>query len=199
MDLSDMASFSSPNIAVTTGCFFGLVQQTLINKGQYDAQRIVEMYAKWYPNTFVEIQNHNIKHSDQETEANPWTNSEIQNDSDICEIMVDIANKVGLPLLATQDSHYCNSQQKVAHELMKRMVYRGGDGVNEFPGDSFHLATTEWVQEHHESKHWKLALLGHVNLTIVLNPLMPISNASIRDAPAPILLLLNGKNRLEIH
>lgn len=160
MDLSDMAEAASENIAVTTGCFFGLVQQTLIHKGVKDAKRIVEMYARWFPNTFVEIQNHRIEHSEQVGPNDPPINSEFSNDSDICKAMVSIADQVGLPVLATQDSHYCDSTQKVAHALMKRMVYRGEGTSDEFPGDSFHLATTEWVKEHHKKKHWALAEEG---------------------------------------
>lgn len=150
-DLSDLSQFASEDVAVLTGCYFGLVQQTLVNQGISAAKRIVEMYARWYPNTFVEIQHHNIDH-------------EGITDDDICEALVGIANDVGLPVMATQDSHYCDSNQKTAHELMKRMVYRGGDdeaeAANEFPGDSFHLATTEWVQERHDPDHWELAEEG---------------------------------------
>lgn len=148
-DLNDFAEFNSEDIAVLTGCYFGLVQQTLVNSGYEQAKRIVEMYARLYPNTFVEIQNHNIDHEESE-----W------DDDSLCEALVDIAQEVGLPVMATQDSHYCDSKEKLAHELMKRMVYRGGDGVNEFPGDSFHLASTEWVQERHDPDHWKLSEEG---------------------------------------
>lgn len=155
LDLNDLAMVGSENIALTTGCFFGLVQQTLINKGYDAAKRVVQMYAKFFPNTFVEIQNHNIDHSDQQDFS-----TDFETDDDICEAMVQIAQEVGLPVIATQDSHYCDSREKLAHELMKRMVYRGGDGVNEFPGDSFHLATTEWVEERHDPEHWQLALEG---------------------------------------
>lgn len=159
-DLNDLAAFSSDNIAVTTGCFFGLVQQILVTDGPKRAKRIVEMYARWFPNTFVEIQNHNIDHSQQ------GHGKLLSSDEEICQALVDIAMSVGLPILATQDSHYCDAKQKPAHELMKRMVYRGeNDGAdNEFPGDSFHLATTEWVKEHHKKKHWKLALEGSKQL-----------------------------------
>jgi DNA polymerase-3 subunit alpha len=151
-DLNDLAEFASDDIAILTGCFFGLVQQTLINKGQEPAKRIVEMYARWFPNTYVEIQNHAIDH-------------EGVSDKEICEELYDIANSVGLPIIASQDSHYCDSNQKSAHDLMKRMVYRGGEEAkDEFPGDSFHLATTEWVQEHHKKKHWKAALEGSKTL-----------------------------------
>jgi DNA polymerase-3 subunit alpha len=154
-DLNDFAEFSTENIAITTGCFFGLVQQTLVKQGIKQAKRIVEMYARLYPNTFVEIQNHNIDHSEQESGI--W----ISNDADICKALVQIATQVGLPVVASQDSHYRSSKEKPAHELMKRMVYRGKDEqANEFPGDSFHLASTDWVKEHHKKKHWKLAEEG---------------------------------------
>lgn len=154
-DLNDFAEAGSEDIAVLTGCYFGLVQQTLIKDGYGPAKRIIEMYASLYPNTFVEIQNHNIDHS-----PDLEVYSDFESDADICEALVRIADEVGLPVMATQDSHYCDSKEKLAHELMKRMVYRGGDGVNEFPGDSFHLASTEWVQEHHEPEHWEKALEG---------------------------------------
>lgn len=157
-DLNDFAQFQTENIAVMTGCYFGLVQQTLVKKGYKAAKRIVEMYAKWYPNTFVEIQNHNIDHAEQ-WEGDP-REMVYATDGDIADALVNIAGEVGLPVMATQDAHYCNSNQKVAHELMKRMVYRGGDGVNEFPGDSFHLASTEWVKEHHTEEHWELVEEG---------------------------------------
>lgn len=172
-DLNDFGTYKSENVAVFTGCYFGLVQQTLINKGYKDAKRIVEMYSRWYPNTFVEIQNHNIEHKEQANEENPWSGSEFSNDADICEALVRIASEVGLPVIATQDSHYRDSDQKLAHELMKRMVYRGVDGQNEFPGDSFHLATTEWVQERHDPKHWKLGLEGSQQLLDLHDLKMP--------------------------
>lgn len=163
-DLSDFATFASSDVAVTTGCYFGLIQQTLITKGYKPARRMVEMYAKWYPNTFVEIQNHNIEHSQETgTDGSP-VSSEFEHDEDITEAMVRIADAVGLPVLATQDSHYCDSKQKPAHNLMKRMVYRGEGEENEFPGDSFHLATTEWVQEHHTPENWAKALEGSQQL-----------------------------------
>lgn len=154
-DLNDLAEFGSEDIAVLTGCYFGLVQQTLVNDGPTAARRIVEMYASLYPNTFVEIQNHNIDHSGDHG-LPPGTIT----DDHFCNTLVEIADAVGLPVLVTQDSHYCDSKEKPAHELMKRMVYRGGDGVDEFPGDSFHLASTQWVKEHHKKKHWKRAEEG---------------------------------------
>lgn len=166
-DLADLAALSESSggqdLIVTTGCYFGLVQQTLVERGPAAAKRVVEMYARWFPNTFVEIQNHNIDHPDGST------------DRDICELLVDIADELGLPVVATQDSHYCDSREKSAHALMKRMVYSGKeeDADNEFPGDSFHLATTEWVEEHHTPEHWEKALEGSQQMIDLWNLKIP--------------------------
>lgn len=162
-DLADLADHASEDVAILTGCYFGLVQQTLITKGVKPAKRVVEMYARWFPNTFVEIQNHNIDHKQKEATDGSPIRREFRTDEDICEALVEIADELGLPVMVTQDSHYCDSKQKVAHELMKRMVYKGGD-ESEFPGDSFHLASTTWVEEHHDPAHWERALEGAAHL-----------------------------------
>lgn len=151
-DLADMAELAATpgasDLVLLTGCYFGFVQQTLVTKGSKDARRVVEMYASWFPNTVVEIQNHHIEHPNGST------------DDDIVMELVEIADQLGLPVVATQDSHYLNLDDKPAHSAMKRMVYRQGD-VNEFPGDSFHLASTGWVEQHYTDKEWARSEEGH--------------------------------------
>ncbi|MFE9742933.1 DNA polymerase III subunit alpha [Streptomyces sp. NPDC006477] len=161
-DYSHLAAMSEDkrvkDVAVMTGCYFGLIQQALVNQGFDEALRLTEMYAKWFPNLYVEIQNHHIDHS-ATAEPSDWT------DEAICEAMVEIADTLGLPVIATQDSHYLDSKDKPAHELMKRMVYHGdNDNQKTFPGDSFHYATTEWVKEHHFPEHWELAQEAYKDL-----------------------------------
>lgn len=149
VDLTSLAQLSEDagdDIILLTGCYFGLVQQTLLGdtihdlSGEADAKRVIEMYARLFPHTVVEIQNHNITHPDGRTDA------------DMAEILTGIADNLGLPVLATQDAHYENIGQKTAHGLMKKMVYGGEDP--EFPGDAFHLARTEWVEEHFTTYQW---------------------------------------------
>lgn len=151
-DLADLAELADTpgarDLVLLTGCYFGFVQQTLVEKGAKAARRIVEMYASWFPNTVVEIQNHNITHPGGATDA------------DMVMELVEIADRLGLPVVATQDSHYLNIDDKSAHDAMKRMVYRQGD-ANEFPGDSFHFASTEWVEQHHAPKDWQRSEEGH--------------------------------------
>jgi DNA polymerase-3 subunit alpha len=180
-DMGDLANFASEDLALFTGCFFGLVQQTLVHKGYKEAKRVVEMYAQWFPNTFVEIQNHNIDHGEQH-DGDP-RELVYGDDGEICKALVSIATEFGLPVMATQDSHYCDSKEKVAHELMKRMVYRGAEGANEFPGDSFHLASTEWVKERHKKKHWQLAEEGAEHLLSLHDLVLPPLEKYKPDVP----------------
>lgn len=163
-DLADMADLatdrSASDLVLLTGCYFGLVQQTLVAQGVKAARRVVEMYAQWFPNTVVEVQSHNINHPDG------WT------DGMIVEALITIADELGLPVVATQDSHYLKPDDKAAHSTMKRMVYRQGD-VNEFPGDSFHFASTGWVRAHYTDSQWARSEEGHAHVLSLHDLEMP--------------------------
>lgn len=152
--LSDLAEFGQEygnDVALTTGCYFGLLQQTLVQQGEVEAERIVKMYAQWFPHTIMEIQNHNINHDENEL-----------GDDQIVTALYDIGMRQGLPMVATQDSHYLHQKEKTAHALMKRMVYGGVE--DEFPGDSFHLASGDWVAEHYTDEQWTQFESGYAYL-----------------------------------
>lgn len=154
-DLAELSDLAGDDIALLTGCYFGLVQQGLVTDSYKKAENLVKMYAKWFPHTFVEIQNHSICHD--ESNQIPALN-----DDDIVKALVSIADSTGLPIMATQDSHYLHETDKQAHALMKRMVYGGAE--DEFPGDSFHVATAEWVADHYEDAVWNRAEEGALHL-----------------------------------
>ncbi len=90
-------------LIATTGCLGGHVLQSLLNgdeKGAVQkAGRLQEIFGK--DNLFVELQNHGI--ADQ-LRTNPK--------------LVEIANKIGAPLLATNDSHYVNQADHEAHDAL---------------------------------------------------------------------------------
>lgn len=139
-DLAEMGTEFGEHLIVLTGCHFGLVQQRLHDEGYKEALRVVETYASWFPHTFVEIQNHGIVHPDGRSEE------------EVNKLLIEIADEVGLPVIATADAHYLDQRQKKAHALMKRMVYGGPE--DEFPGDSFHLPSAEWMREHFDADTW---------------------------------------------
>jgi DNA polymerase-3 subunit alpha len=154
--LNDLVTFGheyGEHVALTTGCYFGLLQQTLVDpeRGEEAARRVLEVYARAFPNTFVEVQDHHIDHPGG------------MKDNDIVKQLFHLADSLGLPVVATQDSHYHRQREKECHALMKRMVYSGSSD-DEFPGDSFHLASTEWVQEHYTPEQWDVVEEGFGHL-----------------------------------
>lgn len=146
-DLAELSEHAGDDIALTTGCVSGMPIQKLLHEGPKASKRVIAMYASLFPNTFVEIQNH----------GNSWPGEAVRRgrttDAAISDELQSIADSLGLNLIITQDSHYADGGDKVAHDMMKRMAYRGADDP-EFSGDSFHLATTEWVKEHHTKEAW---------------------------------------------
>lgn len=128
---------------ITTGCVFGLVEKTLIDEGPDAARNVVRVLQQVTPNLFAEIQRHNIVNND---EVNPL------GEDKLVAHMIDIANEFGLPLIATQDCHYLNQADKSAHNIMKNMLYGGVE--DEFPGDSFHMCSTQWIAEKYSPEVW---------------------------------------------
>jgi DNA polymerase-3 subunit alpha len=149
-DLEELGEEAGEDIAILTGCYFGLVQQTLLNKGCKEALAVVRWYMSMFANTFVELQHHNIVHDNG------------KDDDWLVGQMFDIAQELSLPVIATQDCHYLDEGDKVAHETMKKMTYGGDD--NEFPGDCFHLATGKWVRGHYTDEVWELCEKGYERL-----------------------------------
>lgn len=164
LSLNDLASFGKEygdHVALTTGCYFGWYQQMMVRVGKEEAAKVLAVYSSWFPHTFVELQNHGIEH-------------DTMGDDDICAISIELARQMRLPVVVGQDSHYCDLGEKRAHDLMKRMVYRGSED-DVFPGDSFHLASTDWMKGHFTSAQWRAALDGCAQLldlsTIDIKPL----------------------------
>ena len=146
-DLIELGFDHGRDLAILSGCYFGLVQQKLIHQGLEAARgTLLTLAMAFGDHTFVEVQNHGIDHGDGVT------------DDSIVSALVDLALDVSLPVIATQDSHYLDQGDKRAHSLMKRMVYGGED--DEFPGETFHVPTEQWVREHYTNDQWNEAEQG---------------------------------------
>ncbi|MFV0317481.1 MAG: DNA polymerase III subunit alpha [Microthrixaceae bacterium] len=93
----------SEGLIVTTGCLGGHVLQAMMNQG-FDAAcdqagRLLEIFGR--DHLFVELQDHGIP---EQHRTNPQ--------------LVDLARKLKLPLLATNDSHYVHRGDAVAHDAL---------------------------------------------------------------------------------
>lgn len=158
-DLAELGQNSGDGVIYTTGCVFGLLQQTLLSKGEREATKFVSTMAKWFPHFFVELQNHNNVQEDGTT------------DDQIVEALAGIASKLGLPVIATPDTHYLNSMDADCHSLLKRMVY--GNAEDAFPGGPYHLPSEEWVAEHYSPAIWDRVLEGADHYASLHDLVMP--------------------------
>jgi DNA polymerase-3 subunit alpha len=114
-------------VIATTGCLGGVVLQALL-KGDVEgatasAARLQDIFGK--DSLFVELQDHGLA---KQHKTNPQ--------------LIDIARRIGAPLLATNDSHYTHREDAVAHDALL-CVQTGASLADEkrfkFEGDEHYL------------------------------------------------------------
>ncbi len=90
-------------LIATTGCLGGHVLQSFLNgdhKGALaKAGRLQDIFGK--DNLFVELQDHGLQ---AQRDTNP--------------LLIDLARKIGAPLLATNDSHYTHREDHTSHDAL---------------------------------------------------------------------------------
>ncbi len=130
-------------IIATTGCLGGQVLQALLKgdeKGALaKAARLQDIFGR--DNLFVEIQDHGIA---AQHETNPQ--------------LIEIARKLKAPLLATNDSHYTNREDHVAHDAL--LCVQTGALISDpkrfkFEGDQHYLKSA--AEMRHLFRHWESA------------------------------------------
>jgi DNA polymerase-3 subunit alpha len=93
----------STGLIATTGCLGGVVLQALLAddriKAEALAARLQDIFGR--ENLFVELQDHGLP---EQHKTNP--------------ALVEIARRIGAPLLATNDSHYTHREDHVAHDAL---------------------------------------------------------------------------------
>jgi DNA polymerase-3 subunit alpha len=89
-------------IICLSGCASGELSQLMLQDRMDEAEELTEWYAKVFGDRFyMEIQN-----------------AGIQIQKDCMDMTVDMANKKGLPLVATNDAHYLNKEDWVAQDVL---------------------------------------------------------------------------------
>ncbi len=92
----------SEGLIVLSGCVSGELSRHLLNEQKEEAERLCQWYTEVFGDRFyLEIQD-----------------SGIQIQKDAGEATVDLANQMGLPLVATNDSHYLCGEDAVAHDIL---------------------------------------------------------------------------------
>jgi len=114
-------------VVATTGCLGGVVCQALLRGDETEATRLAARLQDVFgrDNLFVEVQDHGIE---GQRRTNP--------------LLVDIARRIGAPLLATNDSHYTSREDAVAHDAL--LCVQTGASIDDpkrfrFEGDQHYL------------------------------------------------------------
>jgi DNA polymerase III subunit alpha len=122
-------------VIATTGCLGGVVLQALL-RGDVEAAtrlsaRLQEIFGR--DNLFVELQDHGLA---KQAKTNPQ--------------LLDIARRIGAPLLATNDSHYTTREDAVAHDAL--LCVQTGSAMDDprrfkFEGDEHYLKTAAEMRQ----------------------------------------------------
>ncbi|MGA1220091.1 MAG: DNA polymerase III subunit alpha, partial [Ilumatobacteraceae bacterium] len=93
----------SDGLIATTGCLGGHVLQSLLRGDESGAvekaARLQDIFGK--DNLFIELQDHGLP---EQKQTNPQ--------------LIEIARRIGAPLLATNDSHYTHREDHAAHDAL---------------------------------------------------------------------------------
>ncbi|MEA3077235.1 MAG: polymerase subunit alpha [Actinomycetota bacterium] len=130
-------------VIATTGCLGGVVLQALLNdqdeKAAKLAARLQDIFGR--DNLFVELQDHGLA---AQRQTNPK--------------LIEIAKRIGAPLLATNDSHYTHREDHVAHDAL--LCVQTGSSIDDpnrfkFEGDQHYLKTAAEMRA--LFSHWESA------------------------------------------
>jgi DNA polymerase-3 subunit alpha len=169
LDLSDLASAAESGmldgIAGTSGCWFGNVAKLARNGNPEVDLRLDNMVTSldgWFGSGFyVEIQNHVIVEDDHD-------------DDQYGQMLFDIANRNGLPVIITQDSHYVEESDRKIHDTLKYYTSFSSNPTEAcFPGDGYHMVDSEWMEDHHSSAIYAAGIEGLTDLASKANVVIP--------------------------
>lgn len=157
IDLNDLAFLHdeghAKNIAVTTGCYSGIVVNNWQGPDpQAHADSMISMLKGWFPNLYVELQNHSIR----------WP--EGYTDGDIVGALWDIAQRQGLPVVVGADSHYIDASEQPVHDLMKDICYFGAGEDSHFNGGPYSIESWDTMKGLYPEKAWDAISAGHGDL-----------------------------------
>jgi len=163
IDLDLLAEHSKGLIALSA-CLRGHIPETLLADKYDDARRLAHTYADVFGrnNFFLEIQDH---HLDQDRRLTPEMNR--------------LSQETGLPLVATNDSHYLRREDARAHEIL--LCIQTGKGMSDptrmrWGAPEFYLKSPQEMKELFGEledaldRTWEIAQRCHVALEEVKEP-----------------------------
>ena len=114
----------SKGIICTTACPAGRVQKLLIEEGMESAKKELLEYEQIFgsENIFIELQRHHYDryalHSSVPAEIKPKLLDYYQNEQKAEAGLIKLSRELGIPMIATNDSHYINQEDAAAQDAL---------------------------------------------------------------------------------
>ena len=166
LDIGDFAEAARDGrlegIAAMSGCHFGLLP-TQLREGAGDGKQIRNLLASldsWFGSgLYVELQHHKVPGQD---------------DAANVARLHGIAQSMGLPVIITQDSHYCHPSEREQHDTMKGLGSWSDDPDSAlFPGDGYHMVDAEWMRGRYTAQQFSDGMAGLDHLQSIANVVIP--------------------------
>ncbi len=99
----------SEGLIATTCCIGAQVPQTILSKGEEEAEKVFKQWHRIFGDDFyIELQRHNIQN----------INGTGISQEDINQILIKWGKKYDVPIIATNDSHYIDKKDANAHDIL---------------------------------------------------------------------------------
>lgn len=159
IDFADLAQMAedgaTQGLVVGTGCLGGVLPQIFLRNGERAAEHMARTLAGWFPKVYVELQSHGI-----ELKEYPGVT-----DEDVLQATWDIAQRVGLPVIVTRDSHYIEEADKAEHDALKELLAWSDDPEDaKFNGDGYHMVDAQGLRPYYPPKMLAAGLEGLTEL-----------------------------------
>ena len=114
----------SEGLIATSCCIASEVQQAILHKSEEEAEQV---FKSWYElfgeDYYIEIQRHGLGEIDNTGKTQ----------DDVNNILIKWSRKYGVPMIATNDSHYVDEDDWVAHDIL--LCINTGDKISTPKGD----------------------------------------------------------------
>ena len=134
-------------LIATTCCIASVIQQGILFKSEEDAEKtFVEWYELFGDDYFIELQRHDLGEIDGTGKTQ----------EDVNQILMKWSKKYGVPMIATNDSHYVEEEDWTAHDIL--LCINTGDKLSTpkgygkgyrfgFPNSNFYFKTQAEMNE----------------------------------------------------
>src|SRR5580698_7081557 len=160
----DLLSRHSKGLIALSACLRGDINETLLQDRYEDARRIAYEYTDLFgpKNFFLELQDHGL-----------------DPDAKVMPLVHRLASDTGIPLVATNDSHYLRKTDARAHEIL--LCIQTGKSMSDlnrmrFEQEAFYIKTREEMMtlfgevEHALDRTWDIAQRCQLKLEKVAEP-----------------------------